>query len=278
MVRIIADSTCDIELDQQQKLNIDIIPMHLFFEGEEFIDGVTITTKQFYEKLETTPELPKTTQITPAVFSEIFKKYIDNGDEIVCLTLSSELSGTYQSAKIAQKEISPNKIFVIDSRTVTFGFGLIVHEAIKLRDKGLSAKEIFDEIEVLKDKQILYGIVDTLKYLSMGGRLSRTSAVIGTVLKIKPVVFIGEGKIVSIGKERGYSKSKDFVLKKISENKIDTSRLVIFGASKDMTLRENFMKETLPILKVENYIEMKLGAAVGTHAGPNCVGIAYFKK
>ena len=183
-VRIITDSTSDIGLKQAKELGVDILPLTVHFGQEEYLDGVNLTNEMFYEKLLTSEELPTTSQITVTTFETVFNEIVKEGDEAVVILIASKLSGTCQSAMIARNMVSPKRIRVIDSETVTFGLGVAVREAVRLRDLGMSATEIAEELERIKKNIWLLAYIDDLTYLQKGGRLSATSASFGTLLEM----------------------------------------------------------------------------------------------
>ncbi len=278
MIRIITDSTCDLTKEDQERLGIHIVPLKVLFGTKEYIDGVDIDIQSFYEKLATEKELPTTAQVNPGEFEEVFKTYLEQGDEIIAILLSSQLSGTYQSAAIAKDMLSSEKIHLIDSKTVTLGLALLVEEAAKLRDKGLSAKEIIAAIEELKEKVNVIAIVDTLKYLQKGGRISSASAILGTALGIKPIIQIKDGVVQVIGKERGQKKLNKFILSHLEGNPIDLEHAVVFAHS----IAEEAVEQLQQLVKQSYNISeshvVPIGSTVGTHAGPGATGIAYIKK
>lgn len=277
MIRIITDSTSDISRKRGEELGIDIVPLGVIFGEESFQDGVTISVKEFYEKLQTVTELPKTFQVTPFQFETIFKKYIDQGDEIIGIFISHKMSGTYQSAVIAS-EICPERIHIVDSMNVTVCLGLLVEEAVKLRDKGVSAKEIVEKIESIKDNLRLFAIVDTLKYLQMGGRISSTSALVGNLLDINPIIGIYDGFVESVAKTRGKKAAYRWIEKKVQEEAIDNNYPVRFADSNAPDLLKEFLAYINEKVEIKESTFADIGPVVGTHAGPGAVCIAYFKK
>lgn len=277
MIRIITDSTSDISKKHGEELGIDIVPLGVIFGEETFTDGVTITAKEFYKKLETVTELPKTSQVSPFQFETLFKKYIDDGDEIIGIFLSHKMSGTYQSAVIAS-EICPEKIHLIDSLNVTVCLGLLVEEAVKLKNSGMSAKDIAAKLDEIKYKLRLFAIVDTLKYLQMGGRISTTSAIVGSLLDINPIIGIYDGLVESVGKTRGKKAAYRWIEKKVHEETIDTNYPICFANSNSPELMEEFIKHLSSKLHIKNSYIADIGPVVGTHAGPGAVCIAYFTK
>ncbi len=165
MIRIITDSASDITIEEAKELGVEVVPLHVIFGNDVFMDGVDISHDEFYKRLEECDELPKTSQTNPGGFVEVFEKYIKQGDEIVGIFISSKLSGTYQSSIIASDMIEDGKIHIIDSLNASMGLAVLVREAVKMRDKGKSVDEIKVEIENLIPRVKLIAVVDTLKYL-----------------------------------------------------------------------------------------------------------------
>ena len=280
MVRIITDSTSDISQEQAREMNIDVVPLTVLFGEEGFLDGVEISIEEFYRRLEQAETLPTTAQVPPDTFIELFQRYVDAGDQVVALFISSEMSGTCQSAFIAREAVDPDNIFVLDSRTVTFGLGLMVREAVAMRDKGLPAAEIYAQLEELSHRVYLLAAVNTLKYLKMGGRISAPAAVVGGMLGISPVISVWNGIVHSVGKSRGRKNAFQWIAKRIREEEpVDPDHMVIFGHSNApdalAECREAFAGLTPGL---ENAQESPIGAVVGTHVGPGAAGMAYFKK
>lgn len=277
-LRIVTDSTADIPLTDQQALNIDILPLKVFFGEEEYIDGVTLTQEEFYQKLSTVEELPKTAQIQPREFEKLFQSYLDAGDEIVCIHLSSKLSGTVQSANIAKTKYKDAPIYIIDSGSVTLSLHVMVRLAIRLRDQGLSAKEIAQQLEASKEKIRLYAVIDDIKYLKMGGRLSGASAFVASVLGIKPLVEIRDGEVVPFGKVRGLANAYRALIEKTMEDGVDESLPFAFGYSLTKERAKELEIAFGDCLSRKTDLMVSIGCVVGTHAGPGCTGIAFFKK
>ena len=204
MIRIVTDSTSDLSRERREELNIESLPLSVHFGEETFRDGVDITNREFYERLAQVETLPTTAQVNPEEFAALFRKYLDQGDEVVGIFISGAMSGTCQSAAIARDMVDGEAhIFIVDSHTVTFALGLLVETAVLLRDQGLSAREIAARIEELSGRTRLLAVVDTLKYLKMGGRIRAATAVVGGLLGISPIITIENGLVESIGKARG---------------------------------------------------------------------------
>lgn len=279
MIKIIACSTSDITQKEAKELDITILPLTITFGETTYRDGIDITLEEFYDKLETSEVLPVTSQINPGLFLETMKPMLEAGDEIIVICLSSKLSATYNSAMIAATELNNPNIHIVDSKTVTFADGLLVREAVNMRNKGnMSTKEIVAELEILADKICLFAVVDTLKYLKLGGRLSGTSAAVGTLLGILPILEVGNGELFAIGKARGEKAAMKAIYKEIENNPPDLTKNIAMASSLAPEKEKNYYEHLKPLLKEANIISGNIGSVIGTHAGPKVVGIAYFKK
>lgn len=278
-VNIIIDSTADLKDVLKEK--VITVPLTVHFGDEEYIDGVTINHKQFYEKLIESDVLPSTSQASPAQFGDIFKKITDKGETGVVITISSCLSGTYQSAMIAAADYE-GKIFVVDSKNVALGSGILAELALNLKDEGKSAKEIYEILEKEKENVRLVAMLDTLEYLKKGGRISSTVAFVGGMLSIKPVIAIKDGEIAMLGKARGSKQGNNLLVEEIGKaGGVNFQKPLLLGYTglSDLLLKKYIedsrslwdeSKEELPISVV--------GSVVGTHAGPGAVAVAFFKK
>lgn len=278
MVKIITDSTSDIPQEEAARLGVVVVPLTVFFGSESYRDGIDLTNKEFFKKLAASEILPTTSQIPPGEFTPLFQRYVDAGDEIVGIFISSKLSGTYQSAEVARGLVSSEKVHVIDSRTATFELALLVYEAVRYRDEGKSASEIAGLIRDLIRRVRLFAVVDTLKYLRMSGRISTTTAFVGGLLGINPIIAIRDGAVVSIGKTRGLKAGLDFIAEQMETQPPDFSHTIIFGH----TNAPEALRETVETLTgrfgIKGYLEMDIGSVVGTHVGPGAAGIAYIAK
>lgn len=277
-VRIITDSTCDIPVAEGERLGIDIVPLKVLFGEREYVDGVDLSNQEFYSMLRSSDKLPSTVQVNPDGFAALFRRYVDAGDEVLGLFISAELSGTFQSARIAGEMISSDRIHLVDSRNVSFGLAVLVYEAIKRRDAGDGAGDIASHIGRLRERLTLYGAVNTLKYLKMGGRLSASSALIGGLLSIKPIVAIEDGKVVAAGKARGDTAAYQWMIERVKREEPDPEYEVIFAhsdAAESCAVFRNQLGKEYPLVSSR---EIRIGSVVGTHAGPGCVGISYIRR
>ncbi|MGI6315404.1 MAG: DegV family protein [Christensenellales bacterium] len=276
--RIIADSTADFP--PALKSRVRTVPLTVYFGEEEYIDGVTIDHRTFYEKLIESDVLPTTSQATPDAFIKEYDKVRQAGEEAVVITLASTFSGTYQSAVLAAGQYE--NIRVVDSASVAIGTGILVEMALKLAETGMGAKEIAEILEEQKEKIVIVALVDTLEYLHKGGRLSKTATIAGTLLNIKPVLSVTDGKINILGRARGSKTGNNLLVKEIEKaGGVDFSKPVLLGYSgiSDALLLK-YMEDSRYIWEksAESLRYTTIGSVIGTHAGPGAVAAAFFKK
>lgn len=276
--KIIVDSTAD--LLPEHKSRVDIVPLTVHFGDEEYIDGVTIDNKTFYEKLVESDVLPTTSQATPDAFMQAFDKVKEEGSSAVVITLSSKLSGTYQSAMIAAAE--HENIYVVDSGSVAMGSGILAQLALNLAEEGLDAGQIAERLEEEKEKIVIVALVDTLEYLKKGGRVSKTVAFAGTVLNIKPVLSVIDGEIAMLGKARGSKMGNNLLVQEIEKaGGVDFSKPVLLGYSglSDALLLK-YIEDSKHIWEkgLHQVRYTTIGSVIGTHAGPGAVAVGFFKK
>ena len=278
MVKIITDSTADFTAAEAAELGIDIVHLRTRFGDEEYIDGVDITPHQFYEKLVESDVLPTTSQPSPAEFEAAFASALEEAGEVVAITISSALSGTYQSAVIAAEAFG-GRVRVVDSLSASIGEQVIVRRAVQLAAEGLSAAELAGRIEAERGDVCVLALLDTLEYLKRGGRISAAAAFAGGVLAIKPVITLRDGAVVMAGKARG-SKNGGNLLNQFAEKRgIDFSRPYLLGytglsdallmkyAADSGELWRSYTEE-LPVTAI--------GSVIGTHGGPGAIAVAFF--
>ena len=276
--RIIVDSTAD--LMPEFKSRVHTVPLTVNFGDEEYIDGVTIDHKTFYEKLIESDILPTTSQATPDAFMKEFEKAKESDEAAVVITLASKFSGTYQSATIAAEDY--DNVYIVDSSSAAMGSGILVELAFRLLDEGKSAEEIVKTLEEEKKKIIIVALVDTLEYLKKGGRISKAVAFAGGVLNIKPVLSVVDGEINMLGKARGSKMGNNLLVEEINKaGGIDFSKPVLLGYSgiSDALLKK-YIEDSRHIWE-GNLDEVRyttVGSVIGTHAGPGAVVVAFFKK
>ena len=276
-VNIIVDSTADITEDVKERLTV--VPLTLRFGDEEYIEGVTIQKKEFYQKVIESDVLPKTSQAVPADFSDIFEKIAAAGESAVVITLSSKLSGTWQSAMIAAREYE-DSVYVVDSRNVAIGTAILAKLALRLVDEGMGAREIAERLEKEREKICLIAMLDTLEYLKKGGRISAAAAFAGGVLSIKPVVCIRDGEIVILGKARGSKQGNNLLVSEIRKTGgIDFTKPILLGyTGLDDTLLQKYIEDSKALWEegISSLETTMIGSVIGTHAGPGAVAVAFF--
>lgn len=276
MVKLVVDATSEISQAEAEHLGIISIPMKVTFGEEEYLAGVNLTNEEFFSKLEKSKQLPHTSQINSDEYVQIIKPMIENGDDVFVMCLSSDLSGSFNSLRLAEEELSSPHLKIMDTETVTFTYGALVYEAVRLIKEGKNLQELANEMEKLKHKVKLLAVVDNVKYLVKGGRLSSAKGLIVGVLKIKPIVSIVDKKVKMVGKAIGYENARKALIK-LMQN-VDETKPIYYGHSND--------PEKAEILKtmVEQKLGYKfakcceLGPVIGTHAGPGCSGVVYFEK
>lgn len=278
MVRIVTDSTCDLTRERMAELGVRCVPLTVHIGQAVYHDGVDLTNAVFYEKLRTEADFPTTAQPTPHAFEEVFSSCLAQGEDVVCILISSELSGTVQSAHIAREMLESDRIFIVDSRTACLALGLLVEIAAKRAAEGRSAEEIAQEIEGLTERVRINAAVETLEYLKKGGRLSGTAAALGTMLNIHPLVGILEGKVVQLGKARGRKKMFEGLRKMTEADGIDDGYPVLLGHAQSPENYRQLAEVCAPLTEGREMLYGEIGCVIGSHAGPGVVAITYIKK
>ncbi len=278
-VRIIIDSTADVTPAIRKKCAV--VPLTVRFGETEYIDGVTINHKEFYEKLVESDVLPTTSQPTPDAFAQEYQQAIDAGQKAVVLTIASKLSGTYQSATIAAMDF-PGSVYVVDSKTAAIGTGILAELAVQLAEGGANAETIAQRLTEERENVRLIAMLDTLEYLKKGGRISKTVAFAGELLSIKPVVNVQDGVINMLGKARGSKQANNLLVKQIeSAGGVDFDKPVLLGYTglSDLLLQK-YIEDSAALWEGSKSAlnVTPIGSVIGTHAGPGAVAAAFFKK
>ena len=282
MIKILVDSASDIELAESEKLGVTLIPIQIRFGTEEYLDGVNLSHSEFFEKLLESADLPQTSQINEYRFEESFEKLTKNGDTVIAITLSSKLSGTYGCAVKAAKKFD-GKVFVVDSLNACIGERILINYALKLAGDGnLSAEEIVNELNEKKHKIQVLALLDTLKYLRKGGRISSVTAIAGEMLSIKPVVSIIKGEVKLVGKAMGSKKGNNLLTQLVDKcGGIDFGMpyALAYSGLTDAYL-QRYVKDSEKLWKDKtNYIPVHMiGSTIGTHVGPGAIAVAFFAK
>ena len=278
MIRIITDSLCDLTMDNAKELNIDILPLTVRFGENDYKCGIDLTNEAFYDKLANDSNNPTTAAVNPYEFEEIFQKYIDAGDEIVAIIFSKYMSATYQSASIAAENVKSDRLHLIDCENGAMGQALLIQTAVSMRDEGKSATEIAEAIRTLLPKTMTYIVVDSLEYLKRGGRISKSAALIGGLMKLHPVLQVVADGAKPVDKVKGKKSAIAWLINKLQEAPADTEYKLVIGHS-NAPERAESLKEQLREAGVTNEIFITcIGPVVGTHIGPNCLGIGYIAK
>ncbi len=276
-VKIITDSTADIPQNLLERYGIIIVPLTVNFEDKSYLDKFEISSKEFFEKLEKVEKLPTTSQASPGILADAYKKELEKGNEIVSILISSKFSGTFSSATIAKEMLANDKIYLIDSETACVGQCMLVLEAARLAEEGLSASEIYNRIENLKLRVSIYAGVDTLKYLEKGGRLSKGAAVVGTLLNIKPIIKVKRGKIESIEKLRGKAKVFKWLDDFIANNVNPQNKTVAVYYSVNIEPAIELKNLLIEKYNAKDVFIGEIGPVIGTHVGPNALAIAFIE-
>lgn len=277
-IQIITDSASDIT--NQTRKDVTVLPMTITFGDTAYQDGVNLSHQEFYERLIENGELPTTSQIPPYDFETAIRKALSEGNDVIVITMSSKLSGTYQSACIAASE-SDGKVYVVDSENVTVGERALVEYALRLKDQGMDAPSIVEKLEAEKKNIHLIALLDTLEYLKKGGRVSKAVAFAGGILSIKPVVAIVEGEVAILGKARGSKQGNNFLVQKIEECGIDFDKPYFLGyTGLNDALLQKYIEDSKDLWAehTQSLAISTVGGTIGTHAGPGAIAVAFFAK
>ena len=282
MVKIISDSTSDLSKELIDKYDIDIIPLHILLGDKEYRDGVDITPQDIYKWADENKTTPKTSAVSIEDTVNVFKKYIDNGDEIITFAISEDMSTTENVMRLAAEELSAtDKIHVIDSANLSTGIGHLVVEAAVLAKEGKNADYIIYYIEALKGKVRASFVVDTLVYLYRGGRCSGLAAMAGSVLKLHPKIEVTDGKMHPGKKYRGKINSVVMSYVKDMEEellKAKKDRVFITHSGCDSALVEEVRQYLSQLNVFDNIYETRAGGVISSHCGPGTLGVLYVEK
>ncbi len=278
MVKILVDSSSDYEPEEIKEKGFEFVPISITIGDTDYIDGVSLEKDEFYEILKGTEDFPKTSQPSPQAFLDIFKDAKKKQDTIFCILLSSELSGTCQSAQLAKNMVDYESIYIIDSLSATYMIKILADYAYELVQKNTPAEEILQKIEALKPRVTLFAGLDTLEYLCKGGRLSKSAAAIGELANIKPVITVTEeGAVGVFGKCLGKNKAIAQVFKHLQESGLDDSfplyTIYTYGTDNCQRLEEKLEENGYPTSK-----RLQVGATIGSHIGPEAFGVVFVKQ
>jgi DegV family protein with EDD domain len=279
MIKIVTDSTAYLPVGTIQQYDIRVVPLYVHFGEEAFKEGIELTDEQFYTRLKAAAALPTTSQPSAGEFHTVFQQLDDAGHEIIVLTISSKLSGTWNSAMAAKEMLPGAAISVIDTLSTSVGLQIMVEAAVKAAAAGATRQEIADRIEGLKDKMHIWFVVDTLEYLAKGGRIGNAKAFLGTVLKVKPILALQDGAIEPLEQVRSKRKAvarmlelvEDYLGDKCAQATVAVTHALVEEEAKALA------QEIRDRLGCGEPIVSNLGPVLGTHTGPGVLGIATFR-
>lgn len=280
-IKILVDSASDIDQQEADKLGIYLVPMEVSFGEEQYLDGVTLSHKEFFDKLVETDIFPKTSQINSYRFTEQFTEMTKDGSAVLCIVISSKLSGTCSSAQTAAKPFG-EQVQVVDSMNVCIGERILIQYALQLVAKGLALNEIVKELNAKKTKIQLVALLNTLKYLQKGGRISKLVALAGGLMNVKPVIGIIDGEVKLTGKALGSKKGNNLLVQQITKSGgIDFTMpyaTAYSGFSDD--LLQKYLADSADLWQdhTDQVPAYMIGSTIGTHAGPGAIAVAYFSK
>lgn len=278
MIRILVDSAADFSAEEAKARNMELVPINITFGDKNFRDGIDITKDEFYELLTTSGIFPMTAQPSPQDFVDVFEDVKEKGDQLVYISLSSGLSGTFQSATLAKNMVEYDDIYLVDSLSATRAIRLMAEYACKLREEGKDAAFIAEELEAFRSRVVIYAAVDTLEYLHKGGRLSKAAAAVGELANLKPIINVTkEGTMAVPAKALGRNKALSTLVKMVTEKEIDTTfpiySVYAVGEENTQKLEEKLGKEGVRVTK-----RLQIGSTIGCHVGPGAFGVIFVTK
>lgn len=278
MVKIVADTTACLTKEVIETYQIPVVPQIVNFGNESFIEGVDIDSDEFLRKLRSSTELPKTAAPPPDMFAEIFTELTRQGETILCIHPSAEVSGTVRSATVAAHDFPGADIRVFDSRTVASALGVMVTAAASWATAGLSADEILSRLEVMASTSRIFFLVDTLEYLAKGGRIGGASKLIGTLLQIKPILVFQEGKVDQYERERTSKRAVQRVIQLVDQQIDKSGQGYPTVLHADAFNEAERLAESLALVLSEDQIPIfDMPPAIVTHAGPGVLGVGFFR-
>ena len=279
MTKVIADTTCGLPLEELAALGIDVIPQIIIFDEKPYRDDTEIDTPTFLSKLQVAKELPKTAAPAPALYEPLFRKYANEGESIVIPTPSTYLSGTFRSAEVASENVPEADVHILDTRTVAGGLGVLVKMAKRWSDEGMAPEKVIEELDRLRKREVVYFLVDTLEYLHKGGRIGNASFLLGSVLQMKPILGLKDGKVDAVEKQRTSSKAlqrlKELVLEECPRG--DGSHITVSHCGGEKRAKE-LAEELENALGVKSIPIYEVPPAIVVHGGPGIIEVSFFKE
>lgn len=270
-VFVVTDSTSDIPIHFREELGIEVVPLSINFDNETLLDGIDLTPEEYVERLRSTEKLPSTAQPTVDQFQQAYKKGLDAGMDVVCVTISSGLSGTFNSASLAAEQVDADRIRVIDSQNASTALGWVVVEAARAAQGGASLQETVAIAERTRNDVHFYALLETLDYVYKGGRIGRASHMVGSALGIKPILGLESGTVLPVERVRTWKKA----VKRMVEVASNDGRLVDVAVLHTDNLPEaqKVVEELKARFPDANYEIIFAGTTIATYAGPGAVGI-----
>lgn len=277
MIKIITDSAADFEPEELEQLDVTCIPLTVMFGDAEYQENINLSKDQFYRLLEQSADAPKTAQASPQILTDLFEAAHASGDEAIYITLSSQLSGTYQNAMMARNTLDYDTCHVVDSKNATGGQRMLVEHAVRLRDQGKAAAEIIQEVEALQPRIVLYACMDTLEYLYRGGRISHTTYTLGSLAQVKPILRVEtDGSLSVPTKVMGMKKGVEFLAKRLALYPPDSNFPLYVMYTDDRTNGQALAAKLKTLgLQIPDDRIINVGAAIGSHIGPKACGLVY---
>lgn len=281
-IKIVVDSASDISYEEAEKMGLVFLPLTVTFGDEEYKDTIDISHDEFYDRLENGPILPKTSQVTPFQYEQAFEKIVENGDIAIAITIASSFSGTYSSASIAADRFDDGKVYVVDSFSGSVGERILIEYALELLKTETNPEKIVSELNRVKEKIAVLFLLDTLEYLQKGGRISKMTSIAGALLSVKPILTVENKNLVLAGKARGFKKGNNLLREiAIDKGEFDGDKpFAVCYSGKSRELLDKYLEKYEEIFETKlDFIPVyQIGSSIGTHAGPNAVGLAFFVK
>ena len=277
MVRIVTDSTSDLPRDLAREMGIEIVPLRVIFGEETFLDGIDLSSEAFFRRLASSPTLPTTSQPPPGDFQRVFEEIVQAGDEVVCVVISSVLSGTYASAMTAKEAMGEAPISVVDSRTTSMALGLLAQEAARMARAGATRVQIVEHLKRLVPLTHIFFVVDTLEYLQKGGRIGGAQALVGTLLNIKPLLTLQEGRVEPLERIRSKRRALARMVEIAAHRAQATGHVYRAAALHSRSPEEAALlaQQIRERIRCEGEVyQGEIGPVLGTHVGPGVVGMA----
>lgn len=270
-VRVITDSTADLPRDLADRLGIAVVPLIVRFGDRSFRDGVDMSPAEFLAELRAAPELPKTSQPPTAAFEEVFRAAIDVGQDVVCVTLASTVSGTHNAARLASENVAPDRIRVLDSGSASILTGLAAVEAARAAHGGADLDAVEAAARSVIRRAHLYAVLETLEYLQKGGRIGKAAAVVGSLLSVKPILTVRDGEVIPLERVRTWRRALDRIVELgRAQSPLACLAVLHVGNPGDADLLADRLSDLVP---KEEIIRGEIGPVIATYAGPGTVGI-----